>query len=103
MLLSNAEEDRWANPDGTYAILRAAAPVYALFGEAPKLPPELTSRYILRFTPFSVIVMLMRVPIAQRFTFVPTRSSTIHPFRSSLQTMSGHLLGGDFYYFELNP
>lgn len=40
VLLSNAEDDRWANPDGQYAMLRAAAPVYALFGEAPKLPEQ---------------------------------------------------------------
>lgn len=38
VLLSNAEDDLWANPDGQFAMLKAAAPVYALFGEAPNLP-----------------------------------------------------------------
>jgi hypothetical protein len=38
VLLSNAAEDLWANPDGQYAMLQAAAPVYALYGDAPKLP-----------------------------------------------------------------
>ena len=38
VLLSNAEEDLWANPEGQFAMLKAAAPVYALFGETPKLP-----------------------------------------------------------------
>jgi pimeloyl-ACP methyl ester carboxylesterase len=38
VLLSNAEEDLWANPEGQFALLKAAAPVYALFGEEPKLP-----------------------------------------------------------------
>lgn len=38
VLLSNATEDQWANPAGQYAMLRAAAPVYGLFGEAPRLP-----------------------------------------------------------------
>ena len=38
VLLSNAEDDVWANPDGQFTLLAAAAPAYALFGEAPKLP-----------------------------------------------------------------
>ena len=38
VLLSNAEEDLWANPDGQFALLHAAAPVYALFGEKIALP-----------------------------------------------------------------
>ncbi len=38
VLLSNAEEDLWANPTGQYQMLRAAAPVYALWGAAPQLP-----------------------------------------------------------------
>lgn len=38
VLLSNAVEDQWANPDGQFAMLRAAAPVYGLFGELPRLP-----------------------------------------------------------------
>jgi hypothetical protein len=40
VLLSNAEEDLWANPSGQFAMLQAAAPVYALFGEKPVLPAE---------------------------------------------------------------
>lgn len=32
VLLSNAVEDTWANPDGQFEMLRAAAPVYALLG-----------------------------------------------------------------------
>ncbi len=40
VLLSNAQEDLWANPDGQFALLHAAAPVYALFGEKPALPEE---------------------------------------------------------------
>jgi hypothetical protein len=40
VLLSNAEEDLWANPSGQFGMLRAAAPVYALFGEKPALPAE---------------------------------------------------------------
>lgn len=43
VLLSNAEQDVWANPDGQFAMLRAAAPVYALLGEkinpADQRPP----------------------------------------------------------------
>lgn len=38
VLLSNALDDLWANPDGQFEMLRAAAPVYALFGEAPPVP-----------------------------------------------------------------
>jgi hypothetical protein len=30
VLLSNAEEDTWANPEGQFEVLRAAAPVYKL-------------------------------------------------------------------------
>jgi pimeloyl-ACP methyl ester carboxylesterase len=40
VMLSNASEDLWANPDGQYALLKAAAPVYALFGHELKLPAE---------------------------------------------------------------
>lgn len=40
VLLSNAEDDLWANPAGQFTMLRAAAPVYALFGEKPALPAE---------------------------------------------------------------
>jgi pimeloyl-ACP methyl ester carboxylesterase len=40
VLLSNAEEDLWANPSGQFVLLHAAAPVYALFGEKPALPAE---------------------------------------------------------------
>lgn len=32
VLLSNAEEDSWANPDGQFEMLRAADPVYRLLG-----------------------------------------------------------------------
>jgi hypothetical protein len=32
VLLTNAEEDQWANPDGQFAMLRAANPVYRLLG-----------------------------------------------------------------------
>jgi hypothetical protein len=36
VLLCNAAEDRWANPEGQFEMLRAAAPVYGLFqGSAP--------------------------------------------------------------------
>lgn len=38
VLLSNAEEDLWANPEGQFSLIAAAAPAYALFGEVPKLP-----------------------------------------------------------------
>jgi hypothetical protein len=37
VLLSNAVEDTWANPEGQLAMLRAAAPVYRLYG-ADDLP-----------------------------------------------------------------
>lgn len=40
VLLSNATEDLWANPDGQFAMLHAAAPVYALFGSKPELPAQ---------------------------------------------------------------
>ena len=30
MLFSNAVEDTWANPDGQFEVLKAAAPVYQL-------------------------------------------------------------------------
>ena len=40
VLLSNATEDLWANPDGQYAMLKAAAPVYGLFGHKLSLPEE---------------------------------------------------------------
>src|SRR5262249_26018850 len=32
VLLSNAQEDQWANPDGQFEMLRAADPVYRLVG-----------------------------------------------------------------------
>ena len=32
VLLSNAEEDQWANPAGQFEVLKAAAPVYQLLG-----------------------------------------------------------------------
>ncbi len=38
VLLSCAEGDQWANPEGQFAMLHAAAPAYALFGEKPALP-----------------------------------------------------------------
>ena len=40
VLLSNAEQDAWANPDGQFDMLRAAAPVYALLGEKIALPAQ---------------------------------------------------------------
>ena len=40
VLLSNAEEDLWANADGQFALLHAAAPVYALFGKKIALPAQ---------------------------------------------------------------
>ena len=40
VLLSNATEDQWANPDGQYAMEKAAAPVYALFGQKLDLPEQ---------------------------------------------------------------
>lgn len=43
VLLSNAEEDTWANPDGQFEVLKGAAGVYKLFGlpgvETPTRPP----------------------------------------------------------------
>jgi hypothetical protein len=42
VLLGNAEEDTWANPEGQFEVLRAAEPVYRLLGagglEADKVP-----------------------------------------------------------------
>ncbi len=32
VLFSNAQEDQWANPNGQFEMLRAATPVYALYG-----------------------------------------------------------------------
>ena len=32
VLFSNAQEDTWANPDGQFEVLKAAEPVYKLFG-----------------------------------------------------------------------
>ncbi len=40
VLLSNATEDLWANPDGQYSMLLAASPVYGLFGHKLTLPTE---------------------------------------------------------------
>ena len=34
VLLSNASEDSWANPDGQFEMLKAAAPVYELLGKS---------------------------------------------------------------------
>jgi hypothetical protein len=43
VLLSNAEEDQWANPSGQFRILQAADPVYRFLGvaglEAKRMPP----------------------------------------------------------------
>lgn len=33
VLFANAEEDKWANPDGQLEVLKAAAPAYALYGK----------------------------------------------------------------------
>jgi hypothetical protein len=42
VLLSNAAEDQWANPSGQFDVLKAAEPVYRLFGlpgcDASKMP-----------------------------------------------------------------
>jgi hypothetical protein len=42
VLLSNAAEDTWANPDGQFDMLEAAEPVYRLLGvdglESSKMP-----------------------------------------------------------------
>jgi hypothetical protein len=38
VLLSNAEDDIWANPDGQFSLLPLASAAYALFGVAPTLP-----------------------------------------------------------------
>ena len=40
VLLSCAEGDQWANPEGQFAMLAAAAPAYALFGPPPTLPAQ---------------------------------------------------------------
>ncbi|WP_439622124.1 glucuronyl esterase domain-containing protein [Gemmata sp.] len=34
VLMTNAEEDQWANPSGQFDVLRAAAPAYELYGVA---------------------------------------------------------------------
>jgi len=44
VLLTNAEEDQWANPSGQFEVLRAAAPAYELYDVprpvvADKMPP----------------------------------------------------------------
>jgi hypothetical protein len=43
VLLSNAEEDQWANPSGQFEVLKAAEPVYALLKaggcDAKEMPP----------------------------------------------------------------
>lgn len=43
VLLSNAEEDQWANPSGQFRMLQAADPVYRFLGseglEAKRIPP----------------------------------------------------------------
>jgi hypothetical protein len=44
VLLSNAIEDQWANPDGQFEMLQAAVPVYRLYdveGLAPGAKPEI--------------------------------------------------------------
>lgn len=42
VLMTNAEEDQWANPSGQFEVLQAAAPVYRLYGDsqpvAAKMP-----------------------------------------------------------------
>ena len=42
VLFTNAEEDQWANPDGQFDVLSAAAPAYKLYGDekpvADKMP-----------------------------------------------------------------
>lgn len=40
ILCSNAVEDQWANPDGQFDNLTAAAPVYKLFGVAATTPAD---------------------------------------------------------------
>jgi hypothetical protein len=63
VLYSNAQEDQWANPSGQFEMLRAADPVYQLYGVkglAPDAKPEMgkltTSRlgYFLREGPHSM-------------------------------------------------
>ena len=43
VLLSNAENDRWANPNGQFDVLKAAEPVYRLLNaggcDASEMPP----------------------------------------------------------------
>ncbi len=49
VLLSNATEDRWANPDGQFEMLRAADPVYKLVaGEGLGAPSPLPAGMLLR-------------------------------------------------------
>ena len=43
VLYSNAIEDRWANPDGQFEMLKAATPVYQLFN-VEGLDPKVTER-----------------------------------------------------------
>ena len=38
VLLSNAEDDVWANPEGQFTLIAAAAPAYALLGAPTKAP-----------------------------------------------------------------
>ena len=38
---TNATEDRWADPKGSYLSLKYATPAYSLYRKTPALPPEL--------------------------------------------------------------
>lgn len=40
VLLPNAVEDQWANPDGQFEMLVAASPVYQLFGDSGTVPAD---------------------------------------------------------------
>lgn len=40
VLLTNAVEDQWANPDGQFEMLTAASPVYRLFGQEETKPSD---------------------------------------------------------------
>lgn len=40
VLLTNAEDDQWANPSGQFDVLKAAVPAYALYGLESPLTPE---------------------------------------------------------------
>jgi hypothetical protein len=40
VLLSNAVDDSWANPDGQFEMLVGASPVYALFGQPATTPAD---------------------------------------------------------------